>query len=382
MPSLFFADLVAERSTGTGLGPMPLAGPLPGRRSFAAAVPAGASFHYCIGSITRADQWETGIGQIDAQGRVTRQPLAASGGPGGTDFAPGVKMVALTIAADWFDAMQIAANRQLAMADISGLTAALAGKQPLGNYAAADHVHANALVKNASGHWVAESGRFAMGLAVPASPLHVRGAILNEPLLTLDNQNGNRAQMTSFNDDFYFDFNRNKTTRAAIHFRSASTSTTEFVVQTNALRAGSDEAKSLGLASHRWSVIYASSGTIATSDARAKTDIGAIPDSWLDAWGQVQWCRFRFVGGARWHAGLVAQAVHAAFTDAGLDAFEIGLCCRDAWPAEHDPVTGAEISPAGDRWGLRYDECFAMEAAWQRRELDRLRALIPGEALL
>jgi len=31
---------------------------------------------------------------------------------------------------------------------------------------------------------------------------------------------------------------------------------------------------------------------------------------------------------------------------------------------------------AGNRWGLRYDECQAMEAAWQRRELARKDAAI------
>lgn len=181
-----------------------------------------------------------------------------------------------------------------------------------------------------------------------------------------------------------------------------------------------DNAYSVGVAAQRCSVIYAGTGTINTSDESAKTDIGAIPDEWLDAWGDVQWQRFKFVDGNRWHAGLIAQSVHAAFAGHGLDAFDLGLCCYDKWAEEREPImetvtktriiTVIEQEPAGedengeplfrmreveaeeeyqdivatgetrvtleagDRWGLRYDECQAIEAAWQRRELARMAA--------
>lgn len=148
-----------------------------------------------------------------------------------------------------------------------------------------------------------------------------------------------------------------------------------------------DNTLNLGGASNRWATIYAGTGTINTSDEREKRDIGGVPDTWLDAWGEVEWCRFRFVDGERWHVGLVAQHVHAAFKRHGIDAFEIGLLCLDKWRAvrarkerrnSRGEVTrdAVEAQPAGDRWGLRYDECQALEAAWQRREIARLRALV------
>lgn len=152
---------------------------------------------------------------------------------------------------------------------------------------------------------------------------------------------------------------------------------------------GTDNSKTIGNGSKRWSTIYAATGTINTSDERAKTDIEAIPDPWLDAWGDVEWLRFKFLDGQRWHLGLVAQRVHAAFAAHGLDAFEIGLCCYDQWEEQREPILRRNGEPskrtrivqaAGDRWGLRYDECFAIEAAYQRRRLDRIEARLNAMA--
>lgn len=138
-------------------------------------------------------------------------------------------------------------------------------------------------------------------------------------------------------------------------------------------RPGADNARSLGTSAHRWSVVYAATGSINTSDERDKQDVGAVPDAWLDAWGDVGWGRYRFREAvarkgedARWHIGLVAQQVHGAFAARGLDAFAIGLCCRD--PVDEEGRT--------DRWGLRYTECLALEAAWQRRTIDQMAARI------
>jgi hypothetical protein len=193
------------------------------------------------------------------------------------------------------------------------------------------------------------------------------------------------------------------------------------------LRSSGDNATNLGAASNRWSVVFAGTGTINTSDEREKTDIGEIPEAWLDAWADVEWGRFKFVDRVRWHIGLVAQQVHAAFAAHDIDAFEIGLCCYDEWEEEREPIfesvtktrktlttqyveagvnengqtlfiaqdveideeyqesvdTGKTkvTKPAGDRWGLRENECQAIEAAYKRRELSRMEsrlALLEG----
>jgi len=135
--TLFFADLVREASWGTGAGDLPLGGALPGHRRFADAVPPGARFHYCIAGVTHPGQWETGAGEIGSGGTLVRTPLASSataagsGEPERVDFAPGLKTVALTVAADWYAGQE----QPPGIGDVAGLEAALDGK------AAAAHGH-------------------------------------------------------------------------------------------------------------------------------------------------------------------------------------------------------------------------------------------------
>ncbi len=235
--------------------------------------------------------------------------------------------------------------------------------------------------------------------------------------------------------------------------RTSDRRATKFSVDVNGAYAGADNVQSLGWSANRWSVVYAGTGSINTSDERAKDDISAIPDEWLDAWGAVEWVRYKFRDAveakgeaARWHVGLIAQRVRDVFAEQGLDAEAIGLLCYDQWEEEREPileegVTGQEefvaghedvvvgqemivvgeentgvLGPdgtpifraiteardvveqrpimemrdivgmvdtgetrvtleAGDRWGLRYDECQAIEAAWQRREISRGQAV-------
>ncbi|WP_416464398.1 tail fiber domain-containing protein [Sphingomonas sp. VDB2] len=153
-------------------------------------------------------------------------------------------------------------------------------------------------------------------------------------------------------------------------------------------RPVADNMTGWGSASFRWSTIYAGSGTINTSDARSKCDVGSVEATLIDAWGAVGWRRYRFVeavaekgDAARWHLGLVAQQVRDAI-DARLGdgaAVRWGLLCHDSWDAEpeeraEDGTLVRAARDAGDRWGLRYDECFALEALWQRRAIAALAA--------
>ena len=146
-----------------------------------------------------------------------------------------------------------------------------------------------------------------------------------------------------------------------------------FRIGTTRVSPVTDNTKSLGAAAERLTTVYAATGTINTSDEREKQDIEVIPDEWLDAWGDVEWCRYKWRdGGKRWHTGLIAQRIEKAFADRGLDAFECGVLCFDKWEDQIGP-DGELEAPAGDRYGVRYEEAFALEAAYQRREIQRLK---------
>ena len=170
----------------------------------------------------------------------------------------------------------------------------------------------------------------------------------------------------------------------------ASMTTAEFL-------ARQDSTTNFGGAGFRWKQMFAGTATINTSDERDKDMIEAIPQEWLDAWGDVQFYRYKFKdaiaekgNGARWHIGVVAQRVKAAFEARGIDPFAIGLLCYDEWDDCVRPVLqqrivihddGTETTElyetgetrvtraAGNRYGIRYEEALALECAYLRSRL-------------
>jgi len=145
---------------------------------------------------------------------------------------------------------------------------------------------------------------------------------------------------------------------------------------------GFDNAFSIGSASKRPSVLFAATGTINTSDENAKTEIEEIPQSWLDAWSEVDYCRFKYRDSvlekgknARWHVGLIAQKVKEAFEKRGIDPFEIGILCYDEWEDQYtdEIINGVPVpkisKKAGSLYGIRYEEALALECAYLRSKL-------------
>lgn len=185
-------------------------------------------------------------------------------------------------------------------------------------------------------------------------------------------------------------------------------------VGTEAVMPGRDGAVANGWSDHRWSQVYASTGTIETSDERLKDDIRPIDESVFKAWGKVEFRQFLFKNAvaekgsaARIHIGLIAQQVIAAFASEGLDAMRYGIVCYDKWDAQEavterfKVVTREEthnedgsvkepeefhyenrvLTPAkeaGDCYSIRYEEALALECAYQRRELEKIKSLLEG----
>lgn len=163
----------------------------------------------------------------------------------------------------------------------------------------------------------------------------------------------------------------------------------------------SDDAKiSLGSESLRFDQVYSSNAEISTSDKNLKTDIDVIDQDLLDDWKDVKWVSFKMKDSveekgdaARIHCGLIAQDVQKAVQ--AVDVEEYGLFCHDKWddiwdtevitvPAvvgENGEVLEEERKTevrtlrkaAGEQYSLRYQEAQAVENAYLRRELGRLK---------
>lgn len=124
------------------------------------------------------------------------------------------------------------------------------------------------------------------------------------------------------------------------------------------LRPGADNTMSCGSSGVRWTVIYATTGAINTSDANEKTasrsmnakekkvataiktkgpSVYKLKDSFADKGDK-----------ARLHVGYMAQDIRDAFLAEGLDPYAYGINCLDV------------LEDGTTRLGLRYDElrCF------------------------
>ena len=110
---------------------------------------------------------------------------------------------------------------------------------------------------------------------------------------------------------------------------------------TTGLTPPSDNGDTCGSAALRWSVVYAGTGTINTSDEREKQQIADLDAAELRVAlaikGMVKKFKFNDAvaakgDNARIHVGVIAQDVRGAFIAEGLDPTQYGLFCYDAWP--------------------------------------------------
>ena len=122
-----------------------------------------------------------------------------------------------------------------------------------------------------------------------------------------------------------------------------------------------DNAIDLGTSSVRFDDIYATNGTIQTSDANEKQDIEALSEAEtrvaVAAKGLLRKFRWKSAveekgDDARVHFGVIAQDLQAAFVAEGLNAGRYGMFIHSTWT---DEETGEERS----RMGVRYSELLA-----------------------
>jgi len=225
------------------------------------------------------------------------------------------------------------------------------------------------------------SGR--LGVAgTPSLPLDVFVTAAGDVVRARNNTSSIESKLGVSADSGYFDsgnadaaLRRNGTEAARIvsglHFRPAT-----------------DNTQTLGAAANRWSVVYAGTGTINTSDAREKTEVAPMTANEIAAAKQLagEFGTFRFLSAvaekgaaARMHIGMTVQRAMDIMIANGLDPLNYGFICHDRWPdvtiaARTEPrktglfnaqgeemVEQVEVEPArvikgGDRYGFRPDE--------------------------
>ena len=133
------------------------------------------------------------------------------------------------------------------------------------------------------------------------------------------------------------------------------------VVPANGSGALRDNQMDLGQLASRWDDVYATNGTIQTSDRNEKQDIAELSDAEqrvaVAAKGLMRKFRWKDKVAekgdeARTHFGIIAQDLQAAFAAEGLDAGDYAMFIHTTWT---DEETGEERS----RMGVRYSELLA-----------------------
>lgn len=153
---------------------------------------------------------------------------------------------------------------------------------------------------------------------------------------------------------------------------------------------GADNTTTLGSSGNRWSVVYAATGTINTSDMREKTDFTAANDNELafarEVFCQAGWYQWlasvkqKGKTKARKHFGLGAQNVEATATKHKLDPECLALFCEDeiTEPVKQTKKEAKKGPPklrvVGTRKGLRPEQLHTLGIAALFREIDELRA--------
>ena len=205
------------------------------------------------------------------------------------------------------------------------------------------------------------------------------------------------------------DFNRNTSDGDIVRFSKGSSPVgsigsqgTSLYIQANGDRAGltfggadvvprknnanSDNAVNLGHASYRFDDIFATNGTIQTSDATEKQDIATLTATEMLVGKRLSglFKTFRWIdsvaengANARTHTGTIAQDVQAAFTAEGLDAGDYALFISTTWFVDsegNEVEEGTEGAVSKTRMGIRYPELLSFVAAYNEQRFASIEA--------
>jgi hypothetical protein len=173
---------------------------------------------------------------------------------------------------------------------------------------------------------------------------------------------------------------------SAVGFSVSSSGTNEIIqLQTNAMilsggyafRPSTNGVSNLGVPGFRFNTLYATNGTIDTSDFNSKTEIADLDAAEKRVAVRIKGLIKKFKlkdavakkgADARIHVGVIAQEVGAAFTAEGLDPNRYGMFCYDEWEASeakyyNDGKLMEAAREAGSSYGIRYEELLAFVIA-------------------
>ena len=155
------------------------------------------------------------------------------------------------------------------------------------------------------------------------------------------------------------------------NFADSEAETLDFTMSNNGFYPSA--MANLGSQNYFWDNAFVRKGAINIADSEKYRDTSTVErpstagdtpteaENLLTAWGNVKYKIFKFLDtNSKKHIGLSAQDISDAFTAQGLTASNYGLY----WASTNGNTTD---------YGVRYNECLAMECAYLRDQLDSIK---------
>lgn len=159
------------------------------------------------------------------------------------------------------------------------------------------------------------------------------------------------GKVSSKNDEVFYLENTSSGQSVRLNFLYYTNTTREHV-----FRPSISGCVDLGSSSYKYLDIYATNGTIQTSDQREKKDILELDKRYLELFERLLPKSFRFIEGrsGRKHIGFVSQEVECAMKECGISDLEFAGFIKSP---VYEIVDGKETENIVDYiYGLRYEE--------------------------
>lgn len=132
--------------------------------------------------------------------------------------------------------------------------------------------------------------------------------------------------------------------------------------------SGGTSYTNLGSSGGRWKNIYATNGSIETSDRNLKRNIKSLSEKYINMFDLLKPVSYKMLEGNRTHVGFIAQDVEESMNQVGLTAEEFGGFCKDV-KTKYDSETEQDIPILNENgeqeysYSLRYGEFIALNTA-------------------
>ena len=181
------------------------------------------------------------------------------------------------------------------------------------------------------------------------------------------NEHGNAIVLRSYNDDSVV---------------------SGLTISNTAVYPDTDNTRNSGSSGYRWINVYATNGTINTSDRTHKKNIKELDDKYIQLFNKLIPVSFEFnyADSDRVHIGFISQDVESAMDELGISDLEFAGFCKDKQQIYNEETdTWTDILDEDGNptyiYSLRYQEFIALNTFMiqkQQKEIEELKRIIQG----